>query len=140
MALMLSVKEYTGPHRWRWLLTDEDTGQALADHRVDLNPRVDEYAAFTDLYRYLRWNAVPDRRIESESEIVTRIGAWAGSEVLGEAIGRSIVDAAPVTVRVAVLAEAGFLLGWPLELAHADGQPLAAGPDRATVTLSAAAR
>jgi hypothetical protein len=130
--LRLEVRDFGGPLRWRWLLTDEGTGRPLADHQVDLTAPPDEFAAFTDLYRYLRWNAVPDRRTASEAEIVTRVGAWAGRAVLGEAVGTAISDAAPVTVRVVVPAEAAFLFGWPLELAHADGGPLAA---RGDVTL-----
>ena len=34
-----------------------------------------------------------------------------------------------MTVRVAVPERAGFVLGWPLELAHAGGRPLAARGD-----------
>ncbi len=41
--------------------------------------------------------------------------------------------AAPVTVRVVVPEQAGFVLSWPLELAHAGGRPLAA---RGDVTLA----
>ncbi len=37
MALMLSVEDYAGPCRWRWLLTDEESGRPLADHQVDLD-------------------------------------------------------------------------------------------------------
>ena len=102
MGLLLSAAEFSGPQRWRWLLSEEDTGQPLADHEVDLGEAGDEYAAFTDLYRYLRWNAVPDRRTASEAQIVAQVGAWAGQQVLGQAIGEAIIDAAPVTVRVAV--------------------------------------
>jgi tetratricopeptide (TPR) repeat protein len=127
--LRLEVREFESLTRWRWLLTEEATGRPLADHPVDLTGPSDEYAAFTDLYRYLRWNAVPDRRTASEAEIVARAGAWAGREVLGEAIGQAIIEAAPVTVRVMFPPEAGFLLSWPLELAHAAGKPLAARGD-----------
>jgi tetratricopeptide (TPR) repeat protein len=129
VGLVLEVAEFAGPRRWRWLLTDEDTGQPLADHQVSLEAETDEFAAFTSLYRYLRWHAVPDRRTASEAEIVARVGAWAGAAVLGKGVGQAIVDAAPVTVQVQVPARAGFVLGWPLELAHAGGQPLAARGD-----------
>jgi hypothetical protein len=44
---------------------------------------------------------------------------------LGEAVGRQIVAAAPVTVRVEVPDSAEFLLFRPLELAYVDGIPLA---------------
>ena len=52
-------------------------------------------------------------------EITTQVGAWAGREVLGDAIGRAIAEAAPVGVRVVLPERAGFVLSWPLELAHA---------------------
>jgi len=129
VGLVLSAEEFSGPRRWRWLLADEDTGRPLADHEMDLGGAGDEYAAFTDLYRYVRWHAVPDRRTASEAQIVARVGAWAGRELLGEAVGEAIIAAAPVTVRVAVPAQAGFVAGWPLELGHAGGLPLAGRGD-----------
>ena len=61
------------------------------------------------------------------------MGAWAGEAVLGRAVCEAIVAAAPVTVRVVVPERAGFVLSWPLELAHAGGRPLAA---RGDVTLA----
>jgi tetratricopeptide (TPR) repeat protein len=131
--LQLEVRDYEGPLRWRWLLSDESTGAPLADHQVDLAGAPGEFAAFTDLYRYLRWNAAPDRRSADEAEIADRVGIWAGSAVLGQAICDAIVAAAPVTVRVMVPRQAGFLVSWPLELAHAGSRPLAA---RGDVTLS----
>ncbi len=69
----------------------------------------------------------------SETELVGRIGAWIGSAALGEQIGRAIVAAAPVTVRVQVPAEAEFLAFRPWELAHVGGVPLAARGDVALV-------
>src|SRR5690348_10456874 len=99
MALTLSVAEFEGPGRWRWLLTEEESGRPLADHQVNLDTSSDDYAAFTDLYRYVRRNAVPDRRTASEAEIAARVGAWAGRAVLGENVGRAIAEAAPCTVR-----------------------------------------
>ena len=38
---------------------------------------------------------------------MARVGAWAGQQVLGEAIGAAVTAAAPVTVRVEIPAEAG---------------------------------
>ena len=131
--LRLEVRDFGGPLQWRWLLSEEGTGAPLADHLVDLAGAPGEFAAFTDLYRYLRHYAVPDRRTSSETEIAARVGAWAGEAVLGRAVCEAIVAAAPVTVRVVVPERAGFLLSWPLELAHAGGQPLAA---RGDVTLA----
>src|ERR1700743_937646 len=131
--LRLEVCDFAGPLQWRWLLSEEDTGAPLADHQVDLAGVPDEFTAFTDLYRYLRWNAVPDRRTASETEIAGRVGAGAGDVGRGGAVGEAIVAAAPVTVRVVVPERAGFILSWPLELAHAGGRPLAA---RGDVTLA----
>lgn len=62
MGLLLTVADVEGPWRWRWLLTDEETGQTLAEHRVRLAEHSpDELAAFRDLYGYTRWRSAPDR-------------------------------------------------------------------------------
>jgi CHAT domain len=127
------VHDFEGPLQWRWLLSEEGSGAPLADHQVDLAGAPGEFEAFTDLYRHLRWNAVPDRRTTSETEIAARLGAWAGPAVLGQRVCEAIVAAAPVTVRVIVPEQTGFLLSWPLELIHAGGRPLAA---RGDVTLA----
>jgi tetratricopeptide (TPR) repeat protein len=133
VGLLLQAVDVAGPHRWRWLLVDERSGAALADHPVDLDPRAAETEAFEDLYRFLRWRADPDRRVASEVELVGRVGAWIGSAALGEQVGRAIVAAAPVTVRVQVPANAEFLAFRPWELAHVGGVPLAARGDVALV-------
>ncbi len=126
MRLVLRAVDVAGPCRWRWLLVDERSGVLLADHRVELDPGAAETDAYGDLYRFLRWWADPDRRVTSEAELVRRVGAWIGSVVLGERIGRIIASAAPVTVRVVVPAGAEFVAFRPLELAHIGGVPLAA--------------
>ena len=125
MGLRLEAVNVTGPWRWRWLLTDEDSGVSLADHQVDLDPASDEVARFGSLYGYARWHASPDRRAADEARIVAEAGAWAGRVLLGEAVGTAIADAAPVTVRVVAPAAAAPVLSWPLELAHVNGRPLA---------------
>jgi CHAT domain len=125
VSLVLQAVEVRGPSRWRWLLTNGDTGVPVADHEVALDSDAVEVRAFGDVYGYARAYAAPDRRAEDEARLVTELGAWAGRALLGERIGAAIVDAAPVTVRVT----AGFALGWPLELAHAGGVPLAARGD-----------
>jgi hypothetical protein len=132
VELVLRAVDVAGPCQWRWLLVDERSGVSLADHLVELDPGAAETKAFEDLYRFLRWRADPDRRVASEAELVRRVGAWIGSVVLGERIGRAIVTAAPVTVRVVVPAGAEFLAFRPLELAHIGGVPVAA---RGHVTL-----
>jgi hypothetical protein len=125
VGLLLRAVEVAGRSRWRWLLIDETSGAPLADHAVDLDLGGAEMEAFADLYRYLRWNADPANRVESEADLVDRIGGWAGAQVLGSAVGSAIVAAAPVTVRVQLPPEAEFLLFLPLELAHVEGAPLA---------------
>ncbi len=119
----LDVCDYEGPARWRWRLT-EPGGAFVADHTVHLDTSAAEYEAFADLYRYLRWNAAPDRRRDSETEILAWLGRWIGEQVLG-AVGPAIVARAPVTVRVRLPAEAAVLGYRPLELAWVEGRPLA---------------
>jgi tetratricopeptide (TPR) repeat protein len=109
---------------WRWRLTDQD-GAFLADHQVALDPADPEYAGFVDLTGFLRDRAVPDRQLQSEAELVDRVGGWIGQQVLGEAVGRVLVDNSPVVVRVLLPPQAAELGYRPLELAHVDGLPLA---------------
>src|ERR1051326_5468098 len=90
VTLLLQAVEVGGPRRWRWLLSDDATGVPLADHTVAVAAEDENATAFDDLYRHLRWNAEPDRRVESEAEIVEKIGAWAGEHILGAAIGAAI--------------------------------------------------
>jgi CHAT domain len=129
VGLLLRAVEVTGPCRWRWLLVDERSGAALADHQVELDPAGSETEAFGDLYRFLWWRADPDRRVASEAEWVRRVGAWIGSVALGQTVGRAVAAAAPVTVRVQVPAGGEFLAFRPWELAHVGGVPLAARGD-----------
>jgi tetratricopeptide (TPR) repeat protein len=110
--------------QWRWRLTDQ--GDAfLAGHQVALDPADPEYAGFVDLAGFLRDRVVPDRRLQSEAELVDRVGGWIGQQVLGEAVGRVLLDNSPVVVRVLLPPEAAELVYRPLELAHVDGRPLA---------------
>ena len=51
MGLLLRAVDVAGPLRWRWLLTDAETGAPLADHDVDLAPEPDAVARFSDLSR-----------------------------------------------------------------------------------------
>jgi tetratricopeptide (TPR) repeat protein len=129
MALLLAAVDVAGPLAWRWVLSDEETGAPLASHVVDLDPGSEEVAAFRDLYGFVRWRVAPYRRLIDQMKIVGTAGAWAGRALLGPDIGAAIVAEAPATVRVAVPAPLGHVLMWPLELAHADGRPLAARGD-----------
>ena len=129
MGLLLEAVEVNGPLQWRWLLSDEETGNPIADHLVNLDPALDEVARFRDLYGYARSYSAPDRRVVDQSRIVADAGGWAGHVLLGETVAAAIAAEAPVTVRVVVPAAVGPVLMWPLELAHADGRPLAARGD-----------
>jgi hypothetical protein len=122
--LCLRVEDFQDTEHWRWLLQDQ-AGAFLADHQVALDPTASEYEGFVDLAGFLRDRAVPDQRLTSEAELVDRVGGWIGQQVLGEAVGRAIMDASPVVVRVELPEDADFLLYRPLELAHVDGRPLA---------------
>src|SRR4051794_28039619 len=68
--------------RWRWLLRTED-GEPLASHEVAVPDGDFEYGGFTDLYRWLRWQADPDRRVTAEAELTARVGGWIGEHLLG---------------------------------------------------------
>ncbi len=132
MGLFLRAIDVAGPLKWRWLLSDEETGAPLADHRVDLDLASVEVARFADLYAYERWRAAPDRRLVDGARIVTDAGAWAERELLGEPVCRAITAATTtghVTVRVTAAPPVHRVLLWPLELAHAGGRPLAARGD-----------
>src|SRR5262249_61821413 len=78
MGLLLEAVEVAGPWRWRWLLRDEETGNPVADHRVDLDPGSDEVARFRDLYGYVHSYAAPDRRTEDGSRFVDAAGGGGG--------------------------------------------------------------
>ena len=132
MGLLLRAVDVAGPLRWRWLLTEAGSGVPLADHQVDLESAPGEVARFADLYGYTRSYAVPDRRVDDGARFIAEAGAWAGTALLGEAVGKAIVAAAatgPVAVLVVAAAPVDPVLLWPLELAHAGGKPLAARGD-----------
>jgi CHAT domain len=125
MGVLLQAVDVAGPLRWRWVLSDEETGSPLADHEVGLESAADQVERFQDLHSYVRSYAVPDRRYEDEARFVTDAGAWAGRAVLGESVGAAIVAYAPTTVRVRVPRSIESVILWPLELAHVGGRPLA---------------
>jgi tetratricopeptide (TPR) repeat protein len=128
--LLLSAVDVVGPLRWRWELRDEATGDVIAEHRVALDNPADssQVDAFGDLYEYVRWHIDPLWR-DDEQRIIGEIGTWTRDAVLGDAITAAIVAAAPATVLVSVPPPADEALLWPLELAFADGAPLAARGD-----------
>ncbi|HXL90601.1 MAG TPA: CHAT domain-containing protein [Streptosporangiaceae bacterium] len=125
MTLVLGAVDVRGSLRWRWLLTDGQTGAPLADHAVKLDADAPQVRAFADVYGYVQTYAARDRWAQDEARLVTELGAWAGATLLGEQVGAKIVAEAPVTVQVT----AEFAQRWPLELAHVAGVPLAARGD-----------
>ena len=122
-GLWLEVTEFTDLARWRWVLMDA-AGAFIADHQVRLDAKSWQYEAFTDLLGYLSWHATPDTRAADEARILGELGEWIGSEVFGP-IAAVLRARRPVTVTVAVPGDARVLAFRPLELAHADGKPLA---------------
>jgi hypothetical protein len=122
-GLRLEAVEFVDLTRWQWVLTD-DSGVLLAGHEVRLDASSWQFAAFADLAGYLSWQAAPDRQVRDEDRIVAGLGEWIGAAVFGPVVAAMVQDR-PVTVRVAVPAGAEELLARPLELAHADGRPLA---------------
>jgi tetratricopeptide (TPR) repeat protein len=125
-VLRLEVRDYGGPSRWRWVLTDL-SGAIIADHEVRVDERSWHYEAIADLQYYIASYAAPDSYAEDEERIVAEVGQWAGSELFGP-VAEALANAArkaPVTVRVVVPDGAEGLLFWPLQLAYAEGRPLA---------------
>jgi len=99
----------------------------VADHEVRLDTEAWQLEAFTDLWRYLRSYALPDRRVEDEARILAEVGEWIGAHVFGP-VGAAMVKARPATIRVVVPTEpeqARSLMWLPLQLAHVAGRPLA---------------
>jgi hypothetical protein len=96
MGLLLEAVDVTGPLRWRWLLSDEETGNPVADHDVALDPSSNEVVRFRDLGGHVRSYAAPDRLTEDGARFVREAGEWAGRELLGESVGAAILAEAPV--------------------------------------------
>jgi hypothetical protein len=122
-GLRLEAVEFVDLTRWRWVLAD-DSGALVTDHEVRLDASSWQFEAFADLVGYLSWQVTPDRRAEEETRIVSAVGEWIGSEVLGP-VAAALVKARPATVRVAVPEGAAELLARPLELGHVGRKPLA---------------
>lgn len=125
----LDVLDWAGPHRWRWRLSDGRHGR---EYEVALDPHAWQCAAFTDLYGYLKRNAMPVRAQVHESKLVAELGDWIGHEVLGP-IAR-IVASEPDPVLLALPASATVLGYRPWELARVNGRTWAAARVRVVVT------
>jgi hypothetical protein len=125
VTLQLEILDYGGPDAWRWRLTEEPGGGFLADEEVRLDGEGWQREAFADLDDYLRWHAAPDRRAQSEAELVDAVGSWVGARVLGR-VGEAMVEHAPVAVRLKVPVGAEVLAYRPLELGWVNGRPVGA--------------
>ena len=132
MGLLLRAVDVAGPPRWRWLLDRRGHGRAAGRSPSQPPGRVGRGGAVRRPFGYVRSYAAPDRQVEDGTKIVADAGAWAGSALLGEAVGKAIAAAAsagPVSVQVVALPPTDKVLLWPLELAHVAGKPLAARGD-----------
>jgi len=121
--LTLTVAEYDGPARWRWMLADAG-GAVVGDHTVIVDPGCWQFRALTRLDDYLRWHAAPDDPFPSQARIVADVGRWAGEQLFGS-IGPELAARSPVTVRVVVPHQARAIAFLPLEAAVVAGRPLA---------------
>jgi hypothetical protein len=88
VTLVLQAVDVRGPLRWRWLLTDGQTGAPLADHEVSLDADAPQVRAFADVYGYVQTYAARDRWAQDEARLVTELGAWAGATLLGNRSAR----------------------------------------------------
>ena len=122
-ALRLEIRDFHDAANWDWVLKDA-AGQYLAAHPVRLDPASPEYRAMTQLPVHLRWEADPERLLESQTEVLGRVGRWMGERVFGK-VGPALADRAPVTALVVVPPGAEGLRHWPLELAWVGQMPLA---------------
>lgn len=119
----LHLADWQSADQWRWVLKD-DNGQFLADHAVRLDKSAEEYAALTDLPVWLaRW-----RGVRSDADSLEKLGAWLGEQLFGKLRDtlREQLQGAAVVIPIHLTAQAQPLVYYPLELAHLDGQPLAA--------------
>ncbi|MEV0561468.1 CHAT domain-containing protein [Dactylosporangium sp. NPDC050588] len=111
MALVLTATDIQSPTRWRWLLSDE-TGASCADRVVDLDPASAQVAALRDLTALAGPAGTAD---------IAALGEWIGREIFGPTLWAYLDD---VVVVVALPPAAGFLTGYPLELAASEGRSL----------------
>lgn len=68
--LRLDAVEFIDLTRWRWVLTDEASGELDAEYEVQLDASCWQFEAFTDLMGYLSLHVAPDRRAQDEARIV----------------------------------------------------------------------
>jgi tetratricopeptide (TPR) repeat protein len=124
--LLLQARDYSDSAHWTWRL-DSPEGTLIADHEVRLDVTSWQFEALADLPGYLSWHVAPDRRAQDEDRILTELGDWIGTQVLGP-IGSALLRQRPATVQVSMPAGVGSATALPpflpLELARVDGRPL----------------
>jgi len=86
-VLRLEVRHFRDAENWDWALKDA-AGQHLAAHSVRIDSASPQYRAMGRLPVHVRWEADPERLLESEAEVLGRVGRWMGEEVFG-AVGRA---------------------------------------------------
>ncbi len=126
--MQLGITDYQGVTRWRWVLQD-DAGNFLADHEVDLDTGAQEYQGYDDPPEYLRtYRAAHGGGRTGDDELLRRLGDWIGEQVFGplRAKFRDNITQPATIIRVLVPPEAQDLLFCPFELAHLEtgGRPL----------------
>ena len=140
--LTLTAKEFAVSGttiRWHWRLTEEG-GSHLDDFGVCLETASREYAALTDLYGWLEQHPEEDPR-----QFLSGLGDWVTASVLGNSMAGKLAQSGPCAVRLwqdtTLMGQdiaAPDVTSLPLELATADGRPLAA--QRVSFVISAGAQ
>ena len=122
MGLCLEAVDVKGQARWRWVLTDGESGAFLGEHHVELDERAQEYRALADLYGYLRWHAAPDPdgRPPSEGALLAYGPGYADAfRLWGVMTGKVLRGAKPRDLPIEQ--PTTFKLAVNLKLAHAFG-------------------
>lgn len=125
--MRLEIRDYIGPARWRWVLTEAD-GTFIKDYEVHLDETAWQFEAFRDMDHYLRWHVPLDRCGIDDKTIAAEVGVWITAQVLGP-IAMELVKQGQqrhVTVAVVAHSDAIDLLLRPLHLARIEGKPLVA--------------
>lgn len=122
--LLLRTVRVTNNDSWRWeLLAD---GRSVARTQVSLG---DEWQRepFEDLSGYLSRYSIPNATTDHLRDLLTSVGAWVTTRVLGSELAAEIAARLPAVVTVQLHSRQHRLLAAPLELAHVAGKSLAAG-------------
>src|SRR5580658_5528624 len=80
--LLLRVTDFIDAAHWNWILSDSH-GNKLAEKRVSLDTRTNDYKAFIDLHQFLEWRVTTDEGASSEAALIGRLSRWIGRQVFG---------------------------------------------------------